>query len=113
MRIFVRYFILTLLISFILLRLIARPTAIQTEPTADTHQYFHSTRGEPLNPDRETITFEREGDIIEYAADWNRSTHYRVTCTLTQNMTMTCESIVHYGLVTVPATDRYIFHWDQ
>ncbi len=112
MRIFSRYFILALVISFVALRLITHSTDLQTQSKTANHQYFKAVQGEPPNPDREVLRFERESEVIVYYALWHQGAHYQVQCVLTNKMLLDCEAVIHYGLVRVPASDRYVFNWD-
>ena len=113
MRLYIRYTILIISLSYLVLRLITHSTSIQRQTEHADHSYFQSRLGEPLQADEQTIAFYPDKDLIVYNAAWNRRVMYTVHCELSNRMELFCESVVHYGMAQVPATERYVFLWDE
>lgn len=113
MRLFVRYTVIAIILSYVALRVITHPTSIQREPDNEKHAYFQNSSGEPLRADVQSINFYREDEVIVYNAAWNRTVSYIVECELSHKMALDCESVVHYGLARFEANDRFVFHWDE
>ena len=113
MRLFIRYLIIALILSYVALRLITHPTSLQRDPDNVKYSYFQNSSGAPLRADVQSIRFYREDEVIVYNAAWNRTVSYTVECELTHKMALDCESVVHYGLAWIEASDRFVFHWDQ
>lgn len=113
MRLYIRYTLLIISLSYLTLRLITHPTSIQRQPDNSKHTYFQSTVGEPLDADEQSIHFRPEEDLIVYNAAWHKRIMYTVQCKLSNNMALDCESVIHYGLARVPSSERYVFHWDK